>query len=277
MSLHLPQNLNDAALFALFWLGGVFTLVYECYFILWSYHSEWNATVVSLYVLAFYLAGIIYFCMYKIISTDVSFKGHEDNVAVESESSEGWKYCQVCQINSPPRSHHCKICDECILKRDHHCWYAGYCIGYQNHRYFVCLVLHCSIAGLFANVYNWEYVMAVKGGFTWTTLPSLIAPQVGLVFGQYSTFEFVMTCVTSAGTLFTIFFISLLVIQFTQIINGQVQYEKKKGITDYSLGFKNNIAEVFGLVGLWALLCPFVTSPLPGDGKRFCSGGDKLR
>ncbi|GFO49636.1 palmitoyltransferase [Plakobranchus ocellatus] len=154
MAVHLPQNGTDAALFALFWLGGIFTLVYECYFILWSYHTEWNNTVFCLYLSAFYLAAVIYSCMYKIISTDVSLQA--SNCDAQNLSDVGWKYCEVCQSYAPPRSHHCKICNECILKRDHHCWYAGYCIGYQNHRYFMCLVFHASVAGLFANIYNWD-------------------------------------------------------------------------------------------------------------------------
>lgn len=268
MFLHLPQNKKDGALFAVFWFGGVFTIVYECHFILWSYHTEWNTTVVGLYVLTFYLAFINFTCMYKIITTDVSFKQRKDVVA-KSFQSEGWKFCQVCELMAPPRSHHCKICNECILKRDHHCWYAGYCIGFQNHRYFFCLALHASVAGLLANYYNWEHVMLIKGGFAWTTLPGLIAPHVGLVLGQYSLHEFIMTVVTSAGAMFTLFFVSLLVFQVIQLIGGQVQHEKKKGITDYSLGFKNSVAEIFGSAGLWALVCPFVPSTLPGDGTAF--------
>ena len=277
MAVHLPQNPKDASLFALFWLGGVFTLVYECYFILWSYHTDWNSTVISLYVLTFYLAAMIYTSMYKIVSTDVTLKAKKGNdVIVKRSPSEGWKYCQLCQIEAPPRSHHCKICDECVLKRDHHCWYAGYCIGFQNHRYFICLVVHTSIAGLFANIYNWEFVMAAKGGFTWTTLPSLIAPHAGLVFGQYSIYEFVITCITSAGTLFTMFFVALLVIQLIQMAEGQVQHERKKGIRDYSLGFRNSVEEIFGSAGLWAMLCPFIPTTLPGDGTSFRRREEKL-
>ncbi|KAK3728789.1 hypothetical protein RRG08_013512 [Elysia crispata] len=211
------------------------------------------------------------------ISTDVAFKPQEVISTVKKSSSDGWKYCQLCQIEAPPRSHHCKICAECILKRDHHCWFSGYCVGFQNHRYFICLVLHASVAGLFANIYNWEYVMAVKGGFTWTTLPSLLAPHVGLVFGHYSAYQFIITCITSVGTMFTIFFVSLLGIQINQMFHGQVQYERKKDITDYSLGFNNSVIEIFGSAGLWALFCPFLKSTLPGDGTSFHSRDGKVR
>ncbi|RUS76545.1 hypothetical protein EGW08_015700 [Elysia chlorotica] len=269
MVVHLPQNNKEFLYFTFFWLGGVFTLIYECYFILWSYHSKWNSTVVILNAMAFYLAFIIYSCMYKMISTDIAFKPQADNSGVKRFPLEGWKYCEICQNDAPPRSHHCKICNECILKRDHHCWFSGYCVGFHNHRYFICLVLHASVAGLIANVYNWEYVMAVKGGFTWTTLPSLLGPHVGLVFGYYTTQEFIITVITSVGFMFTLLFVSLLVLHIRQMVQGQVQFEMKKGITLYSMGFNNSVVEIFGSAGLWALLCPFVKSTLPGDGTWF--------
>eukprot|EP00002_Diphylleia_rotans_P024084 TRINITY_DN4748_c0_g2_i3.p1 TRINITY_DN4748_c0_g2~~TRINITY_DN4748_c0_g2_i3.p1 ORF type:complete len:162 (-),score=30.87 TRINITY_DN4748_c0_g2_i3:560-1045(-) len=30
-------------------------------------------------------------------------------------------FCQICNMNRPPRAHHCKVCRRCVMRMDHHC------------------------------------------------------------------------------------------------------------------------------------------------------------
>lgn len=264
--LHLPCHPKEWFLFGLFCLGGVWTIVYECCIVVWYYHQDWNCVVIFHIVTIALLACLIYSNMYFLISSDVSARQVSRR---EQTIPAGWMYCEQCRLHVPPRSHHCKLCNLCILKRDHHCWFAGYCIGFSNHRYFVSLALYTSIAGLYANGYNWQFVMHEKGGLAWTTLPSLFAPHVGFMLGYYSLYEFAFTVNTSVGFFFTIFFLWMLWVQAQQIVSGQVMHERKKNICVYNLGLRKNIQEVFGSRGLIALFCPFVTSQLAGDGTGF--------
>ncbi|CAG5122195.1 unnamed protein product [Candidula unifasciata] len=270
--LHLPCHPKEWFLFGLFWLGGVWTIIYECCIVVWYYHQHCNWLVISHIVTVTLLACLIYSNMYFLLSKDVSAR--QLNRCQET-CPPGWTFCKQCQFHVPPRSHHCKLCNLCILKRDHHCWFAGYCIGFKNHRYFVSLAFYMSIAGLYANIYNWQFVLNEKGGFTWTTLPSLFAPHVGLMLGYYSLYEFALTVNTSVGFFFTIFFVWMFCVQVLQIISGQVMHERKKGIHVYNLGFRTNLQEVFGPRGLISLLCPFVPTQLAGDGTEFSSHTQK--
>lgn len=60
----------------------------------------------------------------------------------ERTETGGLRFCLKCSKYKPDRSHHCKICNKCVLKMDHHCPWIGNCIGFNNHKYFICLVFY---------------------------------------------------------------------------------------------------------------------------------------
>jgi len=274
MKLHLPRTRSDWIVAGWFWLGGICTLLYELFVEFPFYHQDpWNQPILIYQTaLGTTLAFLVYTYMLRIMATDVTLSSLETR---DDEFKIGWKFCDKCQQKSPPRSHHCKLCNVCILKRDHHCYFAGYCIGFQNQRYFIPMLIYASFAGIFCNVYNWDFVMSVKGGFTWTTIPSLLAPHVGYSFGYCSFYEFVITALTSQGLIFTTLMLVMLIIQIRQFFAGQVKYELKKKITQYSLGLANTKNEIFGSSGYLIFLLPFVSTVLPGDGSFFPSHNDK--
>lgn len=273
--IHLPRHASDIAGSLAFWLGGLWVLCYEFFFVLsfYHYHNIWNFVVFVHLAAAAVLSTTIYMTMFMMISTDASVKSIKAP-QLDPPITCSWPYCDKCQCNVPPRSHHCKLCDVCILKRDHHCWFAGYCVGFSNHRYYFALTFYITVASIYCNVYNWDYVMAMKGGFTWTTIPGFLAPHVGLIFGYYSAFEFFITLNTSTGFFCMFMFTYLFATQLSLIYKGQVQYEKKKGILTYSMGPRENFREVLGTAGLCGFICPLIPSKLSCDGTTFSLKGE---
>ena len=59
--------------------------------------------------------------LYLVITTDTSTL----KIVVPSSLAPDWRFCLLCEANSPPRSFHCNTCDRCILRRDHHCVFTG--------------------------------------------------------------------------------------------------------------------------------------------------------
>jgi len=53
------------------------------------------------------------------------------------EDAKRKRYCKLCNIWRPERTHHCSICDTCCLNMDHHCPWLMCCIGFYNRKYFM--------------------------------------------------------------------------------------------------------------------------------------------
>ncbi|ESO86565.1 hypothetical protein LOTGIDRAFT_195011 [Lottia gigantea] len=266
----LPKTRNDRIALTVFCVGGLFLLWYELIHIMPFYvrQSGWNSWVYIHIITSLYLAHNIYGNMYMLATTDTTGSGMVWPTQGTSTEN-GWRYCDVCHCNYPPRSHHCKICDQCVLKRDHHCWFAGYCIGYHNHRYYLALVFHMVLAAIYCNVYNFQFVSQIKGGFGFWTILSFVGPHVGLMLGYYDLYTFFITTLTSTGSLLLFLFSWMLVIQMQQLKYGQTKHEHKRGIKIYNLGFFNNLKEIVGDNWHLVLLSPFFPSKLSGDGLKF--------
>ena len=81
----------------------------------------------------------------------------------------GWRRCEECDIDQPPRAHHCRICRKCILKRDHHCYMSGVCVGFWNQRYFVIMNFYIAIASIYGVICIYSYyVHHVHADWLWT-------------------------------------------------------------------------------------------------------------
>ncbi|KAM3440877.1 hypothetical protein NHJ13734_003087 [Beauveria thailandica] len=55
------------------------------------------------------------------------------------------RYCATCKLLKPARSKHCSICKRCVAKADHHCVFINLCVGYDNHRWFLLLLLSTAV------------------------------------------------------------------------------------------------------------------------------------
>ena len=56
------------------------------------------------YAVVSYLSLAIYFCWFKLITTDSTTRG----VMLPFVQKPEWKFCWICNQNSPPRSYHCQ-------------------------------------------------------------------------------------------------------------------------------------------------------------------------
>ena len=59
------------------------------------------------------------------------------------------RYCLLCQVFKPDRTHHCRHCRKCIRKLDHHCHILATCIGELNYKFFIQTLFYCTCTLLY--------------------------------------------------------------------------------------------------------------------------------
>jgi len=60
-------------------------------------------------------------------------------------SSNDWTFCNKCNIQRPPRTHHCGVSDRCVIRYDHHCAWLNNTIGYNNYRQFLLILFYLTV------------------------------------------------------------------------------------------------------------------------------------
>lgn len=266
----LPKTPTDWGAF-IFLLFGIHSIaLYELLVVLPFYKSLHPDLLYYTHV----MAGVFIYVntvtnLWKVMTTDTSTKGIMMPVILKP----GWRFCTNCECNSPPRSFHCFVCRKCILKRDHHCNFTGNCVGYRNHRFYIMLVFYMCAAAIYSNVLNIDYIYHLFGEFSPKTVFIIILPMMAWMFGFMQSVSLggaLMTTLCLIGFLLTT---GLSGYHLINISRGQIVHESAHNIKDYNLGLKNNIRSVMGTRWYVAWLCPFITSPLPGDGVEFPKKG----
>ncbi|XP_033030756.1 probable palmitoyltransferase ZDHHC24 [Lacerta agilis] len=185
-------------------------------------------------------------------------------------AGQGWDYCYSCQSHVPPRCSHCFSCNVCILRRDHHCTLLGQCLGYQNYRYFLCLLLHGSVALLYGCVINADVVLSLlQEGTSVQAMLLLLLPWLMLLMGQVNITIFIFAFVTDVCIVGFLFCTGFLLFHSLLALRGQTTNEWFEGDRQYDLGWQDNLREVLGDQGHLVWFMPFIASPLPGDGITF--------
>lgn len=188
----------------------------------------------------------------------VNQNGSAVNIPSNDDEKSGfeWRYCEICQMNTPPRAHHCDTCEACILKRDHHCFMVGNCIGFRNQRYFVVLSFYAVLCGFVGGYLKYRYLMGVYYPvcYSWT---DFIPPVAGYrwMFGTVEGLSLhinLMITQLYLEFLFGFFGFIYFTSQITIISQGITLYELAKFVPIRSLNSVNtNFRSVFG--DFWAL------------------------
>lgn len=62
------------------------------------------------------------------------------------------RYCLLCQVFKPDRTHHCSICNICVLNMDHHCPWINNCIGFYNRKFFIQLLIYFLLTVVYLDI-----------------------------------------------------------------------------------------------------------------------------
>lgn len=97
----------------------------------------------------------------------------ETDSTPDQEETEEKLFCQMCQMNRPPRAHHCKTCNVCVALKDHHCKFINNCVGARNYRSFI-IFLFASFSNFIQLLIYSSYIILYRRDFSeiicWITL-----------------------------------------------------------------------------------------------------------
>ncbi|XP_060084311.1 uncharacterized protein LOC132563589 [Ylistrum balloti] len=186
-----------------------------------------------------------------------------------------WKYCEICEMNQPPRTHHCYICEACILKRDHHCFVVGTCIGFKNQRYFVVLTFYAVIFGIFGGYLQFKYLQQIyyPQSYAWTDFIPIVTVYRWL-FGTVDGLSLhicIMIIHVYLEIIYGIFGVIYFNSQITIIPQGKTLHELAKFIPIRNLNsFNRNFRSVFGDFWILNFLFPMqLIFPQTDDGRTW--------
>eukprot|EP01064_Diplonema_japonicum_P014104 TRINITY_DN21630_c0_g1_i1.p1 TRINITY_DN21630_c0_g1~~TRINITY_DN21630_c0_g1_i1.p1 ORF type:complete len:256 (+),score=37.74 TRINITY_DN21630_c0_g1_i1:73-840(+) len=152
------------------------------------------------------------------------------------------RWCQMCMLWKPPRSHHCTVCGACVLKYNHHCPWIHNCVGYYNYKYFL-LSLTYTTAQL--------WVMLIKN---WRTLNMCIGGENGCDSSKPFIVTFYVAYVS--GSVLCLLLSVTTVRQYALTIRGATTVEASDRTAEvFNLGVCLNLKAVFG--------CDLITWPFP--------------
>ncbi|RUS84952.1 hypothetical protein EGW08_007263, partial [Elysia chlorotica] len=268
-----PKSTSDRVAF-LFLLFAIHSIAFfELFAVLPSIYSthehvasngQFNLYFFHIFIGVFVYASVM-INLKKIITTNTSTRG----LVLPTQLKPGWKFCSVCECNSPPRSFHCFNCSSCILNRDHHCTFTGNCIGLYNRRYYLSLLMSMCVAAGYSVALNYDYMYHIFGSISLKSVLTIMFPMISWIFVRtesVTSFQIFMCSLCIVGFLLSA---GLLAYHMMNVLNGQVVFERSYNIDTYNLGWRENLALVFGTKWKVAWLCPLIVSPIPSDGLEY--------
>eukprot|EP00747_Dinoflagellata_sp_TGD_P066271 gnl/TRDRNA2_/TRDRNA2_154729_c0_seq4.p1 gnl/TRDRNA2_/TRDRNA2_154729_c0~~gnl/TRDRNA2_/TRDRNA2_154729_c0_seq4.p1 ORF type:complete len:302 (-),score=51.46 gnl/TRDRNA2_/TRDRNA2_154729_c0_seq4:771-1676(-) len=233
-------------------------------FLVWG-PRLWSADAVIVlliyHVLFFHLMAAFYQC----IMTDPGIVPPNWGFYMGDETKRR-RYCKMCNVWKPDRTHHCSICNRCILNMDHHCPWINNCVGFYNRK-------------LFMQLLGYAYLSLIT--IITTTIPELCRRTFGLA--KFTDFmNNTRYCITSALisvvwclalllactlTNFIKFHVKLVLENYTTIENLEREEDAK---SKFDIGRRRNWEQVFGASWwLWWLPLHTQASRPVGDGVRW--------
>jgi len=173
------------------------------------------------------------------------------------------RYCKMCNVWKPDRTHHCSICNRCILNMDHHCPWINNCVGFYNRKFFIQLLLYVYsslfviVASSFPEIISRIHTLIKIHTDTWFMFTT------GMVFASWAMALLLVCTLTN----FIKFHLKLVCENYTTIEN----LEREEGAkSKFDIGRRRNWEQVFG-ANQWLWWYPrHVQASRPiGDGVRW--------
>ena len=146
------------------------------------------------------------------------------------------RHCKWCAKFKPDRTHHCRVCQRCVLRMDHHCPWIFNCVGFNNHKYFILLLVYTVAACFFVTCTlpkQWADIYAETAGFFPAflgTVVNLLCLILGVVVGLFLGFHLYLT------------FSAMTTIEYCEKKRPSVHQDENI----YYLGLYGNVTAVFG-------------------------------
>ena len=77
---------------------------------------------------------------------------------IEDDDNKRRRFCVICRVCKPRRSHHCGRCNCCILNMHYHCVWVDNCIGFYNRKFYMILLFYFCCIILFFDFSAFYYV-----------------------------------------------------------------------------------------------------------------------
>lgn len=172
------------------------------------------------------------------------------------------RYCLLCQVFKPDRTHHCSICNVCVLNMDHHCPWINNCIGFYNRKFFLQLLIYFLIIAV--------YLSLVYIPFTYDVCVLLYknrhTSDYGLILRSFFIIFNHLCLIVLAGidAEFLKFHLKLVLNNYTTIESLDHEFVKNN---KYNISYKENWEQVFGIYPLYWFLPIINEKSYPkGDG-----------
>ncbi|GFE54515.1 DHHC zinc finger domain-containing protein [Babesia ovis] len=179
------------------------------------------------------------------------------------------RYCKVCNVWKPDRTHHCSACNRCVLNMDHHCPWISNCVGFYNRKYFMQLLVY-AVAGLCFIVTHAVYYLVNESIFVDVDGIDFSDENSGLA-AIANIYVCIMVFVGLALIFALIPFVQFhfrLVLKNSTTIENLDEATKDNGL--YDMGIGANLQQVFGVNPLcWFAPCNLPLNRPVGDGVRW--------
>lgn len=265
--MQMTRPLTTQRLYGMSFIIFVLLIIFSIHFtyvflIFWPKLPDWLAVLV---LLSHYTGfSMLLVSFYQCVMTDPGLVPPNWGFYMGDETKRR-RYCKMCNVWKPDRTHHCSICNRCILNMDHHCPWINNCVGFYNRKFFIQLLLYVYVVlGLIActswkDIYD-RLLMAVCDP-RHVSLGSYA--KDGVVIVMYLMTVMLMVTLTN----FIKFHVKLVMDNYTTIEN----LERDEGAkSKFDIGKRRNLEQVMG-ASPWFWWCPLHTQasrPI-GDGVRW--------
>eukprot|EP00922_Rhytidocystis_sp_ex-Travisia-forbesii_P024457 GHVS01035904.1.p1 GENE.GHVS01035904.1~~GHVS01035904.1.p1 ORF type:complete len:330 (-),score=37.59 GHVS01035904.1:329-1318(-) len=189
------------------------------------------------------------------------------------------RYCKVCNVWKPDRTHHCSACGRCVLNMDHHCPWINNCVGFYNRKFFIQLLFYALVCLVFVTVQGFQFIFAQSVSVLSDKPPSsptAADSSAGDSDRTWVVVQYVLVCLVLFLSLtlifalvpFSRFHMQLVLRNSTTIENMDQSLHRDRN--KYDLGFGRNVEQVFGANPCcWLAPCHTYASRPTGDGVRW--------